>query len=646
MPERLARRVVLIGWDAADWKIIHPLLDGGSMPNLRKLVERGAMGNIATLDPPMSPLLWTSIATGKTADLHGIHGFAEPDPVSGGIRPVTSTSRKVKALWNILSQSGLRSLVVNWFASHPAEPVKGAIVSNAFAFSGGFAAPMPADAIHPAHFAAELAELRVQPGDLTGDDLLPFIPRLEEIDQKADKRPMALAKILAENISVQAAATWLMERQPWDFLAVFFDLPDHAGHAFMPYHPPRMESVPERDFELYRNVVNGAYCFADAMLGRMVDLAGPDTLFMVVSDHGFHSDRRRGAAPTSVQHEAPMDWHRSHGIVCVAGPGVRRDELIYGATLLDVAPTVLALFGLPAGQDMQGRVLAEALEKPAFPDRIPSWERTAGESGMHPQEALPDAWDSTALMDQMVALGYLEPPAPETRDRLRQVRVHQAFSLARVYLGQGNAAAALPLMEEAAHEFPEEITYQVYLAQCCYETGRMEDCRRIVRGVLHRGGDRPAARVLEANLFLAEGRIEEGLAGLLAAEQSEKPAQGIRYAIGRVYLNQKRWEDAERAFRSLIAWDDDSPRAHAGLAQALLGQGRFEAAAEAAADALGLRFDLPEAHLTLGAALAGLGQDERAARAFKTCLALRPDSSAARHWLAKLGLPEHALSNR
>ena len=46
------------------------------------------MGNIATLDPPMSPLLWTSIATGKTADLHGIHGFAEPDPATGGRLPM------------------------------------------------------------------------------------------------------------------------------------------------------------------------------------------------------------------------------------------------------------------------------------------------------------------------------------------------------------------------------------------------------------------------------------------------------------------------------------------------------------------------------------------------------------------------------
>jgi tetratricopeptide (TPR) repeat protein len=157
-----------------------------------------------------------------------------------------------------------------------------------------------------------------------------------------------------------------------------------------------------------------------------------------------------------------------------------------------------------------------------------------------------------------------------------------------------------------------------------------------VRGVLDRGGDRPAARVLEANLNLAEGRIEQGLAGLLAAEQTKQPAQGIRRAIGQIYLSQKRWEDAERAFRALIEWDEDSPAAHAGLAQALLAQARFEPAAQAASDALSLRFDLPETHLVLGAALEGLGQKERAAKAFETCLALRPDSAPARRRLAML----------
>ena len=81
-PEQGKRKVLLIGWDAADWKVINPLLDAGKMPNLARLVEQGVIGNLATLQPVLSPMLWTSIATGKRAYKHGIHGFSEPDPLT------------------------------------------------------------------------------------------------------------------------------------------------------------------------------------------------------------------------------------------------------------------------------------------------------------------------------------------------------------------------------------------------------------------------------------------------------------------------------------------------------------------------------------------------------------------------------------
>ena len=110
MGEHQAARILLIGWDSADWRLIHPLLDSGRMPHLAGLVEGGVMGNIASLEPMLSPVLWTSVATGVRGDRHGILGFTEPDPEAGGIRPVRSTSRRRKALWNILTQAGLKSI--------------------------------------------------------------------------------------------------------------------------------------------------------------------------------------------------------------------------------------------------------------------------------------------------------------------------------------------------------------------------------------------------------------------------------------------------------------------------------------------------------------------------------------------------------
>ena len=124
------KKVLFIGWDAADWKAIHPLMDAGQMPHLQNLVERGAMGRCATLHPPLSPMLWTSIATGKRPFKHGIHGFSEPTPDGRGVRPITNLSRTTKTVWNILNQNDYRSIVIGWWPSHPAEPINGVMVSD------------------------------------------------------------------------------------------------------------------------------------------------------------------------------------------------------------------------------------------------------------------------------------------------------------------------------------------------------------------------------------------------------------------------------------------------------------------------------------------------------------------------------------
>ena len=123
MTEAIAQKLLLVGWDAADWQMIHPLLDAGRMPNLKRLVDGGVMGNLLTLQPILSPILWTSIATGKRAYLHGVHGFIEPAPDGTALRPTSSSTRKCKALWNILSQAGKRCHAIGWYASHPAEVI-------------------------------------------------------------------------------------------------------------------------------------------------------------------------------------------------------------------------------------------------------------------------------------------------------------------------------------------------------------------------------------------------------------------------------------------------------------------------------------------------------------------------------------------
>lgn len=630
MSTRPARRVALIGWDAADWNLIHPLLDRGLLPNLQLLVEHGVMGNLAVMAPALAPVLWTSMVTGHTAERHGIAGFMEPDPVMGKPRTVASTARTCKALWNILSQSGLRSVVVNWFASQPAEQIRSAVVSSAFRTlppAPGLEWPVPAGSVHPAALADELAGLRVTPADLTGDDLRPFLPMLPNIDQEQDRRPLALATTLARNITVHAAATWLMEQEPWDFLAVYYDTIADAARTFLPYHQPKREGIADCDFEFYREVMNGVYCFQDMMLGRLRQLAGEDTVFLLLSP------------ATSDGAESFFEWAGKRGPIVISGPGVRRDELVFGARVLDIAPTVLALLGLPAGEDMRGRVLAEAFGSSLETARISSWEDVTGECGMPPATDV-DPSEEAALVAQLMALGYLERHDDEVDQQLETLRRQRDFVLALTHLFGARAGEAIPILEKLVREKEEAGYLPLYLAQAYYEAGRPEDCRGILDPILAENADHPVANLLRGNLALTEGHPERALEYLRRAEQGSRvPLPQATLMIGRVYLSMQRWEDAERLFRSVIELDSACAPAHAGLAQALLGRDANEAAAESAMDAIALRFEDAELHYALGAALARLGRPEQAVRAFETCLKLRPGMTATIAALARVPGP-------
>ena len=293
VPREKRPRVLLVGWDAADRRLISPLVDAGLMPTLGALICRGSLGNLRTATPALSPLVWTSLATGLTADRHGILGFTEPSP-SGGLRPIQSTSRRVKALWNIADQEGLRSCVVGWWPSHPAEALNGVVVSNLFQVARGPLGqpwPVPAGSVHPPDLTQELSALRVHPQEMTAAHVLPFVPLAARVDQERSPGLSRIAGILAEAATVHAVATWLMESTDWDLMAVYLSAIDRFCHGFMRFHPPRQPHVPQEAFEIYKDVVTGAYRFHDMMLERLLELAGPDCTVLLVSDHGFRTWR-------------------------------------------------------------------------------------------------------------------------------------------------------------------------------------------------------------------------------------------------------------------------------------------------------------------------------------------------------------------
>ncbi|MDX1419454.1 MAG: tetratricopeptide repeat protein, partial [Rubricoccaceae bacterium] len=634
------------------------------------------------------------IATGHTADRHGILNFIQPTEDGTGVRPVLGTSRKVKAFWNILNQEGLRSNVVGWWPSHPAEPIDGVMVTNFFhKASGPVFEPWPvADgAVHPPELAELMGALRVHPHELTGSHLLPFVPDAEQVDTTKDRRLESVAKILAEASTIHSVATWALEHTEWDLTAVYYDAIDHFGHGFMKYHPPRRPGIPEATYERYKDVVVAGYRFHDMMLERLLALAGDDTTVILLSDHGFHSDHLR---PQGLPDEpaAPAHEHRTFGVFVMAGPGIKRDERVYGVSLLDVAPTVLSLFGLPIGRDMAGKPVLEAFEAPPEPAFIPSWEDVDGDDGRHPDDLRSDPWAEQEAMRQLVELGYVDPGEGQGPERVARVQRESQFYLARVHLSQGRPAAALPLLEAAFADDPEAERYGLRLVEALRLLGRTDDAHATLDRVLEgrtRLLERKIARIDEGLaqlderaeavaddeteerrqaraarvealqtrratlqrrldtvppglhyhrglILLSEGEAQEALGAFQAAESAAEQFPHLYVRLGEAFLLLKRWADAEGAFRKALAVDPDVAAVHRGLALACLRQDRLEEAAMAALQAVGLRHFFPAAHFHLGEALMRLGEHPRAAEAFEVALRQQPGLRMAHVYLSEL----------
>jgi predicted AlkP superfamily phosphohydrolase/phosphomutase/Flp pilus assembly protein TadD len=624
-----SRKVLLVGWDAADWKVMRPLIDAGRMPSVRRLMENGAAGQIATLHPALSPMLWTSIATGKRPFKHGIHGFTEPTPDGRGVQPVTNLSRTSKALWNILNQNGLESFVIGWWPSHPAEPIRGLMLSDQYSRAVGPLEqewPLAREAVYPPELATRLAGLRVHPESLSPEVVERFIPRAREIDQEKDSRLGMCMRTMAECMSIHSAALWAMKNRTWDFCAVYFDSIDHFCHLFMRYHPPRQAWIGRRDFELYQNVVAMAYQFHDEMLGALIASAGADTTVALVSDHGFHPDHLRPSAIPRIP-AGPAIEHRDLGVFVIGGPDIHKGEVIRGASVLDIAPTLLALFGLPAGEDMDGKLLSQAFERTPEIPPIPSWEEVAGDDGRHPSYMRPDSAAAPEMLQQMIALGYIERP-----DEKRALAVEKTIRELRYNLGQAYQDAnrhleAYGIFSALCAAAPDEWRFAAPLFFSCEALGLRDEMRSIVEKL----DDCALAGYLKARLLARERRYAEALARLEGLSQP-----GFAVEMAELHLRLRQWDESRCICEKALELDPDQPMAHAGLSRIALHERRFGDAAQAALNAIEVRYEYPLAHFLLGRALAGMNHFARAAEAFRAALVLNPNFPQAHVRLASI----------
>ncbi len=639
------KRVLLIGWDAADWQLIDPLLKKGFMPNLQKFLDEGVRGNICTLFPILSPILWNSIASGKTADKHGILGFTEPDG-KGYIRPVTSTSRRCKAVWNILSQSGKRSCVVGWYASHPAERINGVVVTDQYRTRRGEGpndAPLNENFVHPASLIEPLADLIVDKNDITGEQILPFIPKALEIDHTKDLRLAGFASVLADCATIHNAATYLAEKEEWDLLAVYYDAIDHFGHGFMEYHPPRMAHVSERDFEMYCPIMTRVVEYHDMMLGRLLELVGPETTVIILSDHGFLNDERRPPLYWDAEKKKkvgpgmnPVAWHRPFGIVALRGPGIKKGATITGASLLDITPTVLYALGLPVADDMDGKPLLQAFDHPPEVAHIPTYEGEHPDDGVHRGEVREDPWEAQEALRQLAELGYIESPGEDKAKAVESTIRDRQMNLSQVQMGVGRYHDAARTLRELLAMQPKDTSVRGRLLLCLLSIQRFDEAERTLEGCGEDPEREPMLALMRAQILFHHDRFEEGMALLEKVRALFPKLHLAQLYMGKALLKAQKWEEAERVLRGALEIEPEDPESNDRLGVALRHLGRLEDAIFHHMKSVSLVHHQPIAHINLGVSLVASKQFEWAIEAFKVAISMAPGSAFAHRMLGYL----------
>ena len=582
--------VVIIGVDSADWDLIDPLIEMGDLPRLAALKKAGAWGVLHSMTPTLSPILWTTIATGRAPEDHGIIDFLMKDPATGLEVPISRLFRRVKALWNIATDVGLSSMTIGWWATWPAEPVDGFMVTDRVAFTL-FDLPLDRNQpglAHPPSLLAELEDLRVDVDAISYEDVRAVAGISRRRFEKArtalegsrsyDDPVAHLIKILASTLTYHRTAVRLLKTHAPGLSLVYYEGLDEVNHRFAHFLPPAMRLVagadPE-DAKAFAQAIPNFYRLQDRLIGELIDAADPNAVILVLSDHGFANGAERPVdVPPDVEGR-PGLWHSMDGIVVAAGPPIRQGR-IDGMELLDVTPTVLALLGLPQADDMPGRVIEAALTREALPAPPPTGVASYDDLGT-PLQA-PGSGASPAddeVIARLRALGYVDSGGSEEGTGTATYHVNAGH----IFLRKRELDRAQSEFERARDIAPRFDQAHLGLAQVSVERGRPQDALPHLKAALSVADPQPILLTRTARVFARAGRADEGIAFLSSLDLEGRADAFRRAAVGMLRETQGDARGAAEDYSAALASDRSVVEALRGLYGLLREQGDLEALA-------------------------------------------------------------------
>jgi predicted AlkP superfamily phosphohydrolase/phosphomutase len=272
------KRVLVIGIDGATFDLLRPWMEDGSLPNLAAVARNGASGELQSTLPPNSAPAWTSFMTGMNPGKHGVYGFTRVEPREGyAIKVNSGMVRRPQTVWQLLTQQGRRSIVLNVPMTYPPDPIDGVVVA-------GIDTPgLESQFTYP-------PELRHKIFRLLPDYILDI--RSWGVTAVGERRAHLLDDILRMIDVRKRLALHLMATQPWDLCTVVFTATDRAQHFFWRFLDRTHPLYDPAEAPKYHDAILRVYRQIDQALGEMLARCGDETNVIVMSDHGFGPQHR------------------------------------------------------------------------------------------------------------------------------------------------------------------------------------------------------------------------------------------------------------------------------------------------------------------------------------------------------------------
>ncbi len=598
------RRVIVVGLDAADWQLLDGYCADGTMPNLARLVREGRSGVLKSFQPPLSPLVWTTMMTGVSPLQHRILDFTRFNPKTGVREPITSDERLEKAVWEMANDHGRDVAVLGMWATHPAEPVRGLMISERL-FAILKHEGTPPGVVHPAEeqarVVAERAKVEREVSLAAMQAYLPWLTKaeFEYLEGGGDPylHPLTmLRRILIETrLYHRLALDWARRKKP-ALTIVYFEGTDSIGHVFAAFAPPPQPGIDPKDFERYQSVPRDYFREIDGMLGAYRALAEETgAALLIASDHGFlwHEGRPRSSG---IAGATAALWHREEGMYVLWGKGIQPDPAKGEGRVGQLAATIMGLLGLPRAAGTEEPALAGVAEVLPAQNYGP---RTA--KLLVPTDSGP-AGDA---VERLKALGYVGSNEPAARPEGAGSSTRTAGSFTNegsLLLEGGKNAEAKAAFEQALRLDPKNAAAKYALASLLEKEGRSREADDLLLAALADGLGEGPERVEEIAIAAWRmGDVPRALRLLDAAVKTRPDEPRYRMTRGRVRIQNR---DCQGALED------------------------FDAARQAAPG-------LAAAHGLAGSALMCLGRPAEARRAFERSLELDPSQTRLRELLAR-----------